>query len=88
MGGTVSVIGVLSGRAGELDLAPVLMRKLKLQGVLVGSRAELEALARALSAHHDLRPVVDREFPFEEAPAAFEALARGEHFGKLVIRVS
>ena len=36
MGGTVSVIGVLSGRAGELDLAPVLMRKLKLQGVLVG----------------------------------------------------
>lgn len=88
MAGTVSVIGVLSGRETELDLAPVLMRKLKLQGILVGSREELEALARALEANHDLRPVVDTEFPFEQAPQALEALAKGEHFGKLVIRVA
>ena len=29
----------------------------------------------------------NREFEFAEAPQALEALAKGEHFGKLVIRV-
>ena len=34
-----------------------------------------------------LAPVIDRVFPFEEAPRAFEHLASGAHFGKVVIAV-
>ena len=34
-----------------------------------------------------LRPVVDRVFPFEQAPAAFAHLASGAHFGKVVVAV-
>lgn len=85
-GGTVSVIGVLSGGAGAMALTPILMNNLRVQGILVGHRQSFEALNRAFT-QHQVRPVVDRVFPFTEARAAFEHLKSGAHFGKLVIRV-
>jgi len=36
----------------------------------------------------ELRPTVDRVFPFAEARAAFERLERGEQFGKIAIAIS
>ncbi|WP_309891504.1 NAD(P)-dependent alcohol dehydrogenase [Archangium sp.] len=86
LGGTVSVIGVLSGGAGALPLTPILMGNLRVQGIFVGHRQSFEALNRALTLH-GVRPVVDRVFPFSEARAAFEHLKSGAHFGKVVIRV-
>jgi NADPH:quinone reductase-like Zn-dependent oxidoreductase len=34
-----------------------------------------------------LRPVIDKTFPFAEAPAAYRHLESGAHFGKVCIRV-
>ncbi len=45
-----------------------------------------EALNQALSVTR-VRPVVDRAFDFDDARAAYEYLASGAHFGKVVIRV-
>jgi NADPH:quinone reductase-like Zn-dependent oxidoreductase len=84
MGGTVSLVGFLEGMEARFDLALALRRVVRLQAVSVGSRADLEALGRALWAH-GVRPVVDRTFPFERTPDAFEHLASGAHFGKVVI---
>jgi NADPH:quinone reductase-like Zn-dependent oxidoreductase len=55
--------------------------------VFVGSRADLEAMNRAVSTH-GLRPVVDRIFPFAEAKQAYDYFASNEAFGKVVIRTS
>ncbi|QSQ16915.1 zinc-dependent alcohol dehydrogenase family protein [Myxococcus landrumensis] len=85
-GGTVSVIGVLSGGAATAPLTPILMQNLRVQGVVVGHRESFEALVRAFT-QHSVRPVVDRVFPFEEAVAAFHHLKSGAHFGKVVVRV-
>lgn len=87
MGGTIAMIGALSGGAAPLSVIPILMRQVRVQGVLVGDREGFEAMNRALAAHR-LRPVVDRVFPFGEAPAAFRHLASGGHFGKVVVRVA
>jgi NADPH:quinone reductase-like Zn-dependent oxidoreductase len=83
-GGTISVIGNLTGAATELNLVRVLMNAVRLQGILVGSRESLESLCRAVEAH-ELRPVVDRSFPFEDAPAALEHLSSAAHFGKITV---
>ncbi|OJH34075.1 zinc-dependent alcohol dehydrogenase family protein [Cystobacter ferrugineus] len=85
-GGTVSVIGVLSGGAGAVPVTPILMNNLRVQGIFVGHRQSFEALNRAFTLH-GVRPVVDRVFPFAEARAAFEYLQSGAHFGKVVIRM-
>ena len=86
VGGTISLIGVLAGNTTEVNLAPILMQNIRVQGVIVGSRETFEALLRAVEGHR-LRPVVDRVFSFAEARAAMEHMAGQQHFGKIVIRM-
>lgn len=83
-GGHISVIGILSGTATKLDLVPVLMQGIRIQGVLVGHREALEALVRAAAAHQ-LKPVIDRVFPLAEARAALEHMRAGAHLGKICL---
>lgn len=86
-GGTVSLIGVLAGNTADLNLTPVLMTQVRVQGVFVGHREGFLAMSRAI-AQHGLRPQVDRVLGFHEARAAFEHLASGAHQGKVCIRVA
>jgi len=87
IGGTVSVIGVLSGVAAEINIIPILMQHLRLQGILVGSRDGFERMNRAFGTHR-IKPVIDRIFPFSETPDAFAHMASGQHFGKICIDIS
>jgi NADPH:quinone reductase-like Zn-dependent oxidoreductase len=87
MGGQVDLIGSLSGLEATLNLALVFMRGVRLQGILVGSRDMFEAMNRVV-ARHRIRPVVDRVFEFDDAPAAFAHLKSQAHFGKVVVRVA
>ena len=36
-------------------------------------------------SEHQLRPVIDRIFDFEDAAAAFDYMDGNQHFGKIVI---
>jgi NADPH:quinone reductase-like Zn-dependent oxidoreductase len=87
VGGTLSIIGMLSGVACDFNVVPVLMQNLRLQGVLVGHRDSFEAMNRAIEANA-LRPVIDRSFDFADVGAAFEYLKSGAHFGKVAIRIA
>lgn len=84
VGGTISLIGVLTGGTGEVNPRPILMKNIRVQGIYVGSREMFETMNRAI-ALHKLRPVIDRVFPFADAIAAYRHLESGAHFGKVVI---
>jgi NADPH:quinone reductase-like Zn-dependent oxidoreductase len=84
LGGTVSMIGVLAGGKAEVDMTPVLMGQVRLQGVLVGHRAGFEAMCRSIAAHR-LEPRVDTVYPLEQTRAAFDHLASGTQRGKICI---
>jgi NADPH:quinone reductase-like Zn-dependent oxidoreductase len=86
VGGRIYLIGVLSGNATEVSIPAIQMRRVRVEGVLVGSRASFEALNRAVSLHR-LRPVIDSTYPLAEARAAFEHMAAGRHFGKICIEL-
>jgi NADPH:quinone reductase-like Zn-dependent oxidoreductase len=86
MGGRLSVIGILTGFSGGVEIVPVLVGSLHVDGIYVGSREMFESMNRAI-AGAKLLPVIDRVFPFAEAPAAYRYLRSGAHFGKVVIRV-
>jgi NADPH:quinone reductase-like Zn-dependent oxidoreductase len=87
VGGTVSVIGVLSGISSEMNIIPLLMSQLRLQGILVGSREGFERMLRAMEAHQ-LRPVVDRVFAMDQTREAFDHMASGAHLGKVCIEIA
>ena len=84
VGGHISVIGILTGVSGEFPLVQALARQLRLQGVLVGSRAHQQAMIRAIDAN-GLRPVLDRSFALEQLADAFRYQETNQHFGKIVL---
>lgn len=86
-GGHIGVIGVLSGASGDMDVTSVLMKALKIQGLLVGSLQDFEDMNRAIT-QNDLRPPVDRVFDFDEVLDACRYQQDEKHLGKVVIRVS
>lgn len=86
VGGTISLIGVLGGAKPDFNLAHVVMQNIRLQGVTVGSRDQLEQMAAAIAAHK-LRPVIDRVFPLADIRAAIEHLGAGRHIGKVCIAI-
>ncbi len=85
IGGTISVIGLLTGIGAELDPMPILRRNLRVQGLYVGSTQMFEAMNRAIEVA-GLKPVIDRTFPFAEAREAYAHLKSQNHFGKIVIK--
>lgn len=84
-GGTVVVIGRVSGGGGILIEPGMLISGAKrLVGVTAGSRVMLEQLVRFVDAKK-IAPCIDKVFPFDQAIAAYDYLASGQHFGKVVI---
>ncbi|WP_242117083.1 zinc-dependent alcohol dehydrogenase family protein [Sphingomonas lacusdianchii] len=82
VGGHISLIGVLTGRGGEVPTAALMAKQARLQGLIVGSRREQQDFVRALDAT-GIRPVVDRRFGLGELAEAFRFQEGGEHFGKI-----
>jgi NADPH:quinone reductase-like Zn-dependent oxidoreductase len=86
VGGHVAFIGFLGGPGAEVPMRHVLLRQLRLQGLLVGSRRHQADFVHALDAT-GIRPVLDRAFPLAELRQAFEWQEAGKHFGKIPISI-
>jgi NADPH:quinone reductase-like Zn-dependent oxidoreductase len=85
--GHVAIIGAVGGfRTDVIPFAIVQAKRLRLQGVTVGSRRDQLDMVRAIEAN-GIRPVVDRSFPLEQLADALRHLHAGKHFGKICIDV-
>jgi NADPH:quinone reductase-like Zn-dependent oxidoreductase len=85
-GGSVAIIGGVSGFGGEFQPFSLIAGARKLLGILVGNRMALEQLVRFVDVAR-IQPVIDRVFRFDEAIQAYDYLQSGAHFGKVVIQV-
>ena len=86
-GGRIVTCGATTGDQPGADLRRVFIRQLQIYGSTLGNLSELHDLVR-FCALHDLRPVMDRVYPMDEAHAALDRLASGQQFGKLAIGLS
>lgn len=86
IGGQVAFVGTLDGAVPPVDPRVLFSSGAVIRPVAVGSRAGFLAMNRALAAHR-VHPVLDRAFPFAEAPAAYRYYADERPFGKVVIEV-
>ena len=86
-GGRLVTCGATSGPQVALDLRYVFSRQLSILGSMMGTRAELNAVA-GLVFQGELKPVVDTVFPLSDARAAQERLLSRSFFGKLVLSIS
>ncbi|HEU0240285.1 MAG TPA: zinc-binding dehydrogenase [Micromonosporaceae bacterium] len=83
-GARIVVSGATSGFFPKVDLRRVFFLQLEIVGSTMGTRDELAALA-TLCVTRGIRPIIDSEYGFSEAAAAFARLETGDVFGKVVI---
>ena len=83
-GGTLVISGATSGGDPPAGLNRVFFLQLSVVGSTMGTRDELDRLVR-LCVERDVRPVIEACVPMQDARTAFEALAGGDVFGKLVL---
>ena len=91
-GGLINSIGYVAGKVDPPDErlninVYAIKKNFTLKGLLNGPRDRFEELLHFYEKHH-IRPVVDKTFAFEAAPAALKYLWDGSHFGKVVVRVA
>jgi NADPH:quinone reductase-like Zn-dependent oxidoreductase len=84
--GRLVTCGATSGPIVETDVRRLFWNQWSILGSTMGNDAEFDAVVAELRAGR-LVPPVDRVFPLEEGRAAFERLASGEQFGKVVITI-
>jgi NADPH:quinone reductase-like Zn-dependent oxidoreductase len=84
--GQIALIGVVAGHKGDTNPLTMMMKGANLQGIYVGTTKMFEDMTRAITQSR-IKPVIDRVFPFDQAPDAYQHLTTAQHFGKLVITV-
>lgn len=82
MGGSITMIGVLTGARGEVPTAMLAGKQAVLSGLIVGSRHHQQNFVRALDLGL-FKPVIDKVFPLEKLADAFRYEMSGGHFGKI-----
>jgi NADPH:quinone reductase-like Zn-dependent oxidoreductase len=83
-GGTLVVSGATSGANPPADLNRVFFLQLRVIGSTMGTRDELERLARFCDVT-GVRPTIDSVVPLAEARTAFAQMESGAVFGKVVL---
>ncbi|GAA1534212.1 zinc-binding dehydrogenase [Actinomadura kijaniata] len=82
-GGRIVVSGATSGQVPPAELNRVFFLQLSVVGSTMGTRAQLERLARFL-VKTGVRPHIDRVLPLSRAGEGFAAMHGGDLFGKIV----
>ena len=84
--GRLVTCGATSGPMVQTDARRLFWNQWSILGSTMGNDREMDAITRALSSGALVAPV-DSIFDLDHGRAAFDRLASGEQFGKIVIRV-
>jgi NADPH:quinone reductase-like Zn-dependent oxidoreductase len=85
-GGHIALIGGRGGFGGDIPALALMGRNATVSDIYVGSRENFEAMNRFIAQHH-LKPMIDKVFGFDEAPAAYALMESDRFSGKIVIRM-
>ena len=85
-GGSIALIGILSGVEASINLIPILMNSINIRGIFVGTKIMFEQMNRVLN-YSNIMPQIDKEFSFDETKEAFLYLSSQKHCGKICINL-
>ena len=85
IGGHIISIGILSnGRKGEITFPKLFFKFTTIRGIAVGSKAMQNDMVEFID-EHQIKPIIDSSFAFDEIEDAFRHQESGKHFGKIVL---
>ena len=85
-GGRIALFGALTGLKAEITTGAILMKRIRISGIMVDSMTAFGTMNRFIE-RHNIKPVIDRRFAFDQLPAALNTMESGGHFGKIVVEI-
>jgi NADPH:quinone reductase-like Zn-dependent oxidoreductase len=85
-GGTLSVVGGLTGYDGTISAWGLLKKAASVQTIFVGSRADYLRMLAFMTAHH-VHPLIEKVFPLDAYAEALKLMGAGQFTGKIVLNV-
>lgn len=85
-GGRLVVFGATRGNPHEVAMRKVFWKQLSILGTTMGSPSDFAAMTELVTTRA-IHPIVSQVFPLDHVSAAFDLLAKGEQFGKIVVRL-
>jgi len=82
----IGLVGFLTGDEISIKLSTVIMNYIRLQGNSVGNSQDLTAFVNAIEINN-FKPIIDKIYPVEEIQQAFNYLATGKAFGKIIVKM-
>jgi NADPH:quinone reductase-like Zn-dependent oxidoreductase len=84
--GRLVTCGATSGPIVQMDVRRLFWNQWDIMGSTMGNDSEFDAVTSEFRAGH-LTPLVDSVFDISQGRQAFERLASGQQFGKIVVRI-
>jgi NADPH:quinone reductase-like Zn-dependent oxidoreductase len=84
LSGTICFIGLIAGLSAPINTYQFVTKNVRIHGIETGSREMFEEMNRFIEVHQ-LKPVIDKVFGFNEIREALKYLESGAHFGKVVV---
>ncbi len=86
-GGNLVFFGGTAGAIGPIIPAKVFWKQINILGTTMGTAEEFKALL-GFYQQYQLKPVIDRIYPYDEINEAFKRMESGKQLGKIVLKIS
>lgn len=96
VGGTLMIIGIMSGAKAELNLGLMMVKRQRIIGSVLRSRsvdekrdivAEFVATVMPKFSDRSIEPLISQTYALEDVAEAHKTMEQGKHFGKIVLTV-
>jgi NADPH:quinone reductase-like Zn-dependent oxidoreductase len=85
-GGKIAMCGTTSGSEANFQIRTLYSKQIQLFGILIGSKLELLELINFVN-EKKIVPKIDSVLPLERVQQAHDKLEKGEHLGKILIKI-
>lgn len=85
-GKEIALIGFVAKAEQPVDMNAFFKNYASMRRIAVGSRSDFESMLRIM-LQHQIHPVIDQTFAFDDALGAFRHLQARQHIGKVVIKM-
>jgi NADPH:quinone reductase-like Zn-dependent oxidoreductase len=85
-GGRIVTFGATRGPVPNLLMPLIFLKQLDILGSTMGTAEEFEQML-AFFRKHEIRPVIDKSFPLEQASEAVKRMQEGDQFGKILLDI-
>lgn len=86
-GGRIALFGRTAGNIQNLSPSIIFWKQISIHGTTMGNNEEFKKMIDLISSKK-IRPVIDSIYSIQEINLAFDKMAKGEQFGKIVINMN